>query len=508
VGDVTHGVVDSFGITSFVGIGLVTALVLLAVLVVVLPAKTRPKARLPFALLIVHVLFVALGAAIPGDAVASRPVSVLATFLLLAASARILFLLIVDGVFGGRLKRPLPKILRDILQGVVFLFVVMATLRSAGVEPGSLLTTSALLTAVIGLSLQETLGNLFAGLSIQAQTPFEVGDWIGVDDHPKNVGRVIEINWRATKIITHEEIEIIIPNGALAKAPIRNFSKPSPYARRTIDVSCSYDVSPVRVRAVILPSLVGAADVLPEPPPSVAAANFGASGIDYQVHYYVTNFARRFAIESLVRERVWYALKRAKIPIPYPTQEVHTHVSSDEARAATRAEEGEARVALLRQVDFLAVIPEAAIQKLAALTETRVYGPGEAILEQGEAGDELFVIIRGSVSIVVGRAGGSFAEVSRLGAGQFFGEMSLVTGDTRSASVRAVAETELLVVGRTAFAQTLKHAPELAEKIAEVLTHRQVQLDEHLAQRSRKAKPEQDAEAVALLERVRQFFHL
>jgi small-conductance mechanosensitive channel/CRP-like cAMP-binding protein len=508
VDEIPRIVTNSFGVTSFGGLGLVSALVLLLALVFTLPAGTRPKARLPFALILLHLFFVALGTLVPDNAVASRPVSVLATFLLLAATARILFLLVVDGIFAGRLRRPLPKILRDIFQAVVFLFVVMATLRSAGVEPGSLLTTSALLTAVVGLSLQDTLGNLFSGLSIQAQTPFEVGDWIGYDDQPRNVGRVIEINWRATKVITHEEIEIIIPNGTLGKAPIRNFSKPSPFTRRTVEVGCSYDVSPMRVRSVILASLAGATDVLHEPPPQVAIAAFGQSALEYHVHIYVSNFQRRFAIEAHVRERIWYALRRAKITIPFPTREVHTHTSSDEVRANERAAEGEERVRLLRRVDFLAVLPETAIRELAALTETRMFGSGESILQQGEAGDELFVVVSGHVSIVVGRPGGSFAEISRLGPGQFFGEMSLMTGDKRSASVRAVTETELLVVGKDAFSEILTHAPDLAEKIAEVLTHRQVQLDEHLAERARKAKPEQDAEAVALVERVRQFFHL
>jgi small-conductance mechanosensitive channel len=413
VHEVAGLILNSFGITSFGGIGLTSASFLLALLVLMLPRGRRAKARLPFAMLVAYALLGALGSFIPEDVVASRPVSVLSTFLLLSATARIVFLLIVDAVFAGRLGRPLPKILRDILQGIVFLLVIMATLRSMGVEPGSLLTTSALLTAVIGLSLQDTLGNLFAGLSIQAQTPFEVGDWIGFDDHPRNVGHVIEINWRATKIITHEEIEIIIPNGALAKAPIRNFSKPSPFTRRTVEVGCDYDVSPSRVRAVILASIQGAADVLDEPPPTVAVGAFGPSSVDYQVHFYVSNFARRFAIESLVRERIWYALKRARISIPYPIREVHTHVSSDEGRAAVAASERDERAKLLGQVDFLAVLPEDAMATLAALVETRLYGPGELVLEQGAQGDELFIVVRGQVGGVVGAPRGSVADAAR-----------------------------------------------------------------------------------------------
>jgi len=508
VDEVTRGLGNSFGVTSFGGIGFASTVALILALLFTLRPGERAKARLPLALLALHLLFVALEAAIPERAVASRPVAVLATFLLLTAAARTVFLLVVEAVFAGRLGRPLPKILRDILQAVTLLFVVLATLRSAGVEPGSLLTTSALLTAVVGLSLQDTLGNLFAGLSIQVQTPFEIGDWIGSDDQPRNVGRVIEINWRATKVITHEEIEIIIPNGTLAKTRIRNFSKPSPFTRRTVEVGCAYESPPDRVREVILASLEGAPDVLTEPAPTVALAGFGESGVEYEVYFYVTSFGRRFAIESTVRERVWYALRRAKIAIPYPTRELHMVTSSEESRAAVRAEEDAARVRLLRKVDFLAVLPDAAIARLASLTEPRVYGPGEVIIRQGDAGDELFVVVRGHVSVLVGRAGGSVAELTRLGPGAFFGELSLITGERRTATVRAVLQTELLAVGKAAFSEILTHAPELAETIVGVLTHRQVELDEHLQERADKAQPEAQAEAVALVERVRKFFQL
>ena len=127
-------------------------------------------------------------------------------------------------------------ILRDIAQGVLYLFVVLAALRALGFDPGSILTTGAVVTAVIGLSLQETLGNLVAGLAIQLQRPFDVGDWVSFDEDAKHIGRVIEINWRATKVITLDQVEIVIPNGPLAKAPIRNFTKPAVLSRRRLQV--------------------------------------------------------------------------------------------------------------------------------------------------------------------------------------------------------------------------------------------------------------------------------
>src|SRR5262249_59228050 len=130
----------------------------------------------------------------------------------------------------------LPRISLDIVHVLIFVAVLLATLSAAGAEPGSLLTGSAVLTAVIGLSLRDTLGNLFAGVAIQAQRPFEVGDWIQFDDKPAHIGEVVEINWRVTKVITLDAVEIVVPNAPLGQANIVNYSRPRRWARRGISV--------------------------------------------------------------------------------------------------------------------------------------------------------------------------------------------------------------------------------------------------------------------------------
>jgi small-conductance mechanosensitive channel len=212
------------------GLGLIVALALAAFAALVLPAHERKYLRLP--LLFAAIAFVCLlgRALIPDGAPGARALGLIGLFLLLASSGRSGFLLIVHAVLARRLAFPLPKIVQDIIQIAIYLAVALITLRAAGVEPGSLLATSALLTAVVGLSLQDTLGNLFAGLAIQAQRPFEIGDWIQFDDKVDHIGRVVEINWRATRIITLDLIEIIVPNGVLAKAPIQNFIARRPLA--------------------------------------------------------------------------------------------------------------------------------------------------------------------------------------------------------------------------------------------------------------------------------------
>jgi small-conductance mechanosensitive channel len=179
-------------------VGVAAALVTLVLLALTMPAKDRRKLGTPAALLLLHLLAAAPRLFLAAESETSRVLGIVALFLLLSSLARAAFMLIVDVLIGIRLARPLPKIIHDILQALAFVVVVMITLHAAGVEPGSLLTTSALLTAVVGLSLQETLGNLVSGLSIQVQRPFEVGDWIQMDPDPRNIGRVLEINWRAT----------------------------------------------------------------------------------------------------------------------------------------------------------------------------------------------------------------------------------------------------------------------------------------------------------------------
>lgn len=488
-----------FGATSYGGVGVILLVGLLLVLRLFLPMEQRSSLRLPVVLGFLHLLVSVVRFALP-QGVAAVPLATVAMFLLQLALARGLFLLFFRSALARRAQGT-SKIFQDIVQGVLYTGAMLISLQAAGVEPGSILTTSALLTAVIGLSLQETLGNLFAGLALQATVPFEVGDWITLDDNPALVGRVVEVNWRATKILTNDELEIIIPNAALAKANIRNFTKPSPAARRRVDFVCAYTASPGEVSEVVLAAISGAPGVLSEPPPAVQLVGFAESRVEYILYFYTDQFARRAPIESELRSRIWYAFQRAGLAFPMPVRDVR--VSSGGALALAQ----ETALAALRGVDVLAVLPAESLAVLARLAERRLYGPGEVILRQGEVGDELFLIEQGRARVIVGREGGSTAELASLGPGQFFGEMSLMTGERRAATIQAVTDCRLLVVRKDAFQQALAPHPEVTERISEVLLARQEQLGEHLAHRSQRARSttEQREELVG---RIRRFFSL
>ncbi len=485
---------------------------LVGVLLLVAARTTSHSAksvRLPAALLVASLGALLLELALPESLGFTRALALASLLFTLLAIGRSLFLLLVDAVVGRRLSTPMPRILRDILQAIFFIVALFVFLRAVGVELGSLLTTSALLTAVIGLALQDTIGNVISGLALQFQRVIEVGDWIQFSAEKDLVGQVIEINWRATNIMTVDHVELVIPNSILAKTPVRNFTRPTSVSRRSVEVSCAYDVSPARVRSVVLASLRGLPSVLSEPPPFVSTTEFGDNGVTYMIRYYIDDFARHGVIDSAVRERVWYALKRAAITIPFPIRTLQLDSSASATSASSNAHHGRT-VAALQRVDFLAALPADMRDELAHATRTELFAADEIILRQGETGSEFFILQHGEVSVLAGREGGSVMEVAKLGAGAFFGEMSLMLGEPRRATIRASAECEVLVVDKDALQPILTAHPELVERIGEVLATRLEHLDTHLAERaklaaSRESTPEQTED---FMKRVREFFSL
>jgi small-conductance mechanosensitive channel/CRP-like cAMP-binding protein len=502
---------DGLPLESF---GSLVALALIIALRLLLPYAQRELIRLPFRLLVAHFAFVVVAAITPEGAGLNRLAHLCALLLILVCVGRAGFVLVIDSLLARRWDRPFPKIFRDILEGIVYVTALLVTLRAAGAELSALLTTSALLTAVVGLSMQDTLGNLFAGLSIQAQRPFEVGDWIQYDEDPNVVGRVVEINWRATRVLTLEHVEIVIPNGPLAKAPIRNFTKPTPMSRRSLRVVVPREVPPHRVRAAIEACLYETEGVRLHPVPDVVTEAFTEYGMRYWVRYFIDDYASREVTDGLARERIWYALRRADIPVAVPAYDVALHPDDDQQRKRLEHEALADRLRALQRVDICRLLPPEQQRQLAVAAELRPYAPGELVIRQGDEGHELFIVLRGEVVVSIDERGhtpkGDSVEVARLGPGSFFGEMSLLTGEPRTANVRTLLEAELLVVGKAAVAKILDASPELAERISETLEMRQQQIDSASSKTlARKLEGGLDSERSGqLLGRIREFFSL
>lgn len=459
--------------------------------------------RLPLALFTFHLLCMIARLPLARGSILDRTLDLLGFTSLLFALARAAFILVADGILATRLAKPMSRILRDITQGLVFIGVSLVVLGEFGVNASSLLTTSALLTAIIGLSLQETLGNLFAGLAIQAQQPFEVGDWISIDSDPKLAGRVIEINWRATKVLTSAQVELTIPNGVLAKSTIRNYTKPTTGSRRELFFHVPYEISPPRVEETLLSTAADVDGVLALPAPIAQTRNFTDTTTEYRLTYFIDNFLDGDRIDSEVRKRIWSAFQRAAIRTvqaqPVPSE---AHIEATKLATARR------KASLLR-VDFFRLLPEESLDQLASLSRTLPFVPGEAIIRQGDPGSELYIVQRGQVAVNVGRSEThSVAELARLGPGEFFGEMSLVTGEKRAATVRAFTECEIVEVGKEAFQTVIASDPKLVESISRVLADRQLAIEENLTERAKRTRTLTEATNQALLDKIRAFFQL
>jgi CRP-like cAMP-binding protein len=340
------------------------------------------------------------------------------------------------------------------------------------------------------------------------QRPFEVGDWIQFDAEQRNIGKVTEVNWRATTIMTNDLVEVILPNAMLAKANIRNFSRPSTVSRRMVTVQGDYAVPPRRVHEAIVESLAGTPGVLEDPPPYVQTRSFADSGIEYGVYFFTNDFHVRDKTDAIVRDRIWYAMQRASIGIPFPTRTLHMHHVSEDTERRAHDRELERRDQVLRCVDFLDVLPPDAHRSLAAAAAVRLYAPGETIVKKGDASNELFIIDRGEVAIELPRPeGGAPITVAKLGSRKFFGEMGLLTGEPRTASVRAAGECELLVLEKEAFHQTLASHAGVVDKLGGLLAERQAELEAAASSKRPEAEQVQDRSR-RLISQIRDWFKL
>ncbi len=491
----------SAGGDADVGRELVVALVALAVFVFSAPRGRRWLSWGPAALLLLSPVPLAVAWLFPNEVDGPRSALLGVRFFLLASLLQSVLLVVAVSVWE-RLSRPIPRIFLDVLRLLTIAAALIAILFEAGVRAENLFTGSAVITAVLGFALKDTLGNVFAGLAIHAERPFELGDWIQYDINPAHIGRVVEINWRATKVITLDEAHVIIPNGQLAQASIRNFTKPEPWSRRSLFVVAPYDVSPQRVQQTILEAIRGSFGVLEHPAPSVVTNDFKERGIEYWVRLFTNDFDKRDRVDGMARDRIWYAFSRQGIEIPVATQQIRlTQLPTPAVESPAAAIDR--RIESLRRIGMLEVLAPEQIGRLAEESIERVYAAGEPVIRQGDPGTSLFVIMSGRVEVTVQQAGVAPVRLATLEQGGYFGEMSLMTGEPRSATVTALVEARLLEVGKEAFGRILAAQPDLVEQLGAALQVRVSERAQAMAVVGRIAPEPHD-----MFRRIREFFSM
>jgi len=363
-------------------------------------------------------------------------------------------------------RRPAPAVVRDLLQIMLVTAIFLGILSQHGFDPVSLAATGGVLTAVIGFALQSTIANVFAGVALPLERQLAIGDWIQVAGH---TGHIREIRWRSTTIVTKDNDTVIVPNNQLLTTDVANYSRPTPAHRVWHHVGFHYRHPPNEVREMLLGAIHGLPGVLTDPAPDCFPVEFAESSVVYALRYWIDDFAHSEPIDGEVRTRVWYAARRAGFEIPYPIRTIQQAPPAPSAEA----DEG-TRLAALGRVDIFAPLDDACRHRLAVAMREQRFGAGEDIIRQDTPGDSLFIISRGEVGIHVGVDGSSRA-IARLGPGQFFGEMSLMTGEPRQATVTAVTDTICYVIDQNAFRCVT--SPAIVEEIAKILAERQTELE-------------------------------
>lgn len=396
-------------------------------------------------------------------------------------------------------QNEISSLLKTILSIVVYIvaFFIIFQTQYPNINLGAIFTGSAILGVVVGLALQETLGNLFAGVALQADQPFQVGDVISIPN--RGAGVVESVSWRGVKIRTFQNKLLIISNAVLAKESIEVAPKDNLNAR-IVYFNTVYTASPAVTAHIVREAIRLAENVSPKMRPIVRIHNLGESGIDWEVKYWLENYARYNDTDALVRRNIWYAFQREKIHFAFPARSVYVEQKAGDFTLEEKINKNAER---LNQVPLFAPLSDDETEFLAESARTRIFAPGEPIVRMGQEGNSMFIIVHGMVSIQITETGVE-KEVGTLGENDFFGEMSLLTGEKRTATVVAVEETEVLRIEKNAMKKIFNNNPALVESIAGIATERR----EELESLTKKQSVVKDDRAVGMLTSIRKFFGL
>jgi len=389
-----------------------------------------------------------------------------------------------------------PTLVRNVFTIIAFtiLFLFLFSSVFPQVNLGALFTTSAIFGVILGLALQDTLGNFFAGISLQADRPFQVGDVITVGGQ-RHTGVVEEITWRALKIRTFQNHIVLINNSSAAKEPIEVCPRNNLNAR-LVFFNTLYTDSPAKAIHVVREAVRETDNVSDRITPIVRIRNLGDNGIDYEVKYWLEDYARYNDTDALVRQRIWYAFRRAGLDFAFPTRTVHLQRAARDGAEAR----GSAITERLSAVDIFAPLSTEETAMLATAAVSHVFAPGELVIRAGDPGSSMFVVHQGRVSVQISENGRA-RTVATLNEGDFFGEMALFTGEPRTASIAALEETEVLEIGHEAMKRVFDTNPDLVESLSHIIAERR----QGLAASVDSALGEVD-ESAGLLRAIKRFF--
>jgi len=406
-----------------------------------------------------------------------------------------------------------PRITEDIFVIIAYIAWFMVRLRYAGLDLGSILATSAVITAVIAFAMQDTLGNILGGLALQLDNSIEVGDWIKVDDIS---GKVVDIRWRSTLVETRNWETVVFPNSQLMKNKFlvlgRRSDQPVQW-RRWVWFNVGLHTAPTRVVSVVEDSILQTdiANVAKYPAPNCVLMDMDNKGYArYALRYWLTDLAPDDTTDAAIRWHIMTALQRSGIKLAMEERSIHITKENEKYEEVVHQREVLLRIKTLRRVELFSQLTDAELRELAERLRYSPFAKGNVIARQGdEKSHWLYIIINGEAQVFVDLPNGKRRTVSTLGRGNFFGEMGLLTGAPRSASVIAKTDVECYRIDKDVVEELLHARPAIAEEISHILVKRRAELDIAL-QNLDATGPHKDLsqQRYEILETIKRFFSL
>jgi small-conductance mechanosensitive channel len=375
-----------------------------------------------------------------------------------------------DFYFEQRKQTPIPHFLREVVALVIFLIALLIVLNvayHAERELKGVLAGSGIAAIILGFAGQNLFGGIIAGMSLQINRPYKVGDWLQVGER---FAEVMEINWRSTRLRTNDGIYLDIPNNEIVRQTIVNLHYPTQLHAMRIRVGVDYNTPPNTVRDALIRAANNAEGVQKDPRVKVFLVDFADHAVTYEVKYYMLNHAAYNEVSDAIRTNIWYELKRQRIKIPFPIRTLQL-----ERHAGPVVQEGYAEAgAILRGDRLFQCLPDSQLESLLRNSKLDYFGRGEPVIEEGADGESMFVLLRGTAHVTVAKEGTNI-RVGGLRPGDCFGEMSLLTGERRSATVRAIDDCYVMEIGKSVMAEVLRDAPQCLEQLSELLARRKME---------------------------------
>jgi small-conductance mechanosensitive channel len=369
-------------------------------------------------------------------------------------------------VFGmGRQKslgERVPKLFRDLAQALLVAIGAMVIYSKVwGMEIQGALTALGLGSIVIGLALQEPLGNIVSGLMLLLERPLNVGDWVTVDGV---TGKVTEINWRSVHIETPTREIRVVPNVSLYKGAFSNLSRPTPERTEVVDMGFSYDDPPSKVKELLVDLLLSTPGVKTDPGPLVRTVNYADFSIIYRMIFTVEMQETLGATRDLVMTRIWYMARREGLTIPFPIQ-MEYKPGEDPGKPQKTTSQW-----LNDQPRFKASLQPSDLADL----QIREYTEGELMHTPEKPFKGGALILRGEVSLLCTSDEGHELVVSKLGTGECFGDTLTAGSSSDAITLRAEDDVTVLWLPTDQMDQLLSRSTSLSSEVGDAIELRRL----------------------------------